>query len=80
MVDCFTNEPDFTPYTVLPNLIPLNEMNPKISGLSGKQEYWARKSMEMSLAVDEADEGTLNEILWHSVKGYDTPYPILPKQ
>jgi hypothetical protein len=55
-------------------------MNPKISGLSGKQEYWARKSMEMSLAVDEADEGTLNEILWHSVKGYDTPYPILPKQ
>lgn len=79
MVDCFTNEPDFAPYTVLPNLIPLNEMNPKITSLSGKQKFWARKSMEMSLAIDEADEGTLNQILWHSVKGYDTPYPVLPK-
>ncbi|HTE28471.1 bifunctional YncE family protein/alkaline phosphatase family protein, partial [Flavitalea sp.] len=80
MVDCFTSEPDFTPYKVLPNLIPLDEMNPKLTTLSGKQKYWAEKSMEMNLAIDEADEDTLNLILWHSVKGYDTPYPILPKK
>jgi hypothetical protein len=24
---------------------------------------------------DEADEDTLNRILWHSVRGYDVPYP-----
>ncbi|HTF28501.1 MAG TPA: alkaline phosphatase family protein, partial [Flavitalea sp.] len=73
MVDCFTSKPDFTPYKVLPNNIPLDEMNPKLATLSGKQKYWAQKSMEMSLEVDEADEDTLNLILWYSVKGYDTP-------
>ena len=26
--------------------------------------------------VDEADEDTLNRILWHSVKGGDAPYPV----
>jgi hypothetical protein len=24
---------------------------------------------------DEADEETLNRILWHAMRGYDTPYP-----
>ena len=78
MVDCFRNEPDFTPYTALPNEIPLDEMNPKVSSLKGKEKFWAQKSMEISLdQIDEANEDTLNLILWHSVKGYDTPYPRL---
>lgn len=78
MVDCFTNVPNFTPYTALPNEIPLNEMNPKLSSLKGKQKFWAQKSMEMRLAqIDQANEDTLNLILWHSVKGYDAPYPKL---
>lgn len=80
MVDCFTNKPDFSPYTVLPNQIPLDEMNPKLSALSGKKKYWAKKSMEMSLEeLDQANEDTLNLILWYSVKGYNTPYPKLAK-
>lgn len=81
MVDCFTNVPDFTPYTALPNEIPLNEMNPKLSSLTGKKKFWAQKSMEIPLAqIDQANEDTLNLILWHSIKGYDTPYPKLTRK
>lgn len=80
MTDCFTAKPDFRPYTALPNQIPLDEMNPKLSALSGKKKFWAEKSMAMSLdELDEANEDTLNLILWYSVKGYNTPYPKLAK-
>ena len=75
---CFTNEADFTPYTALPNQIPLDEMNAKLSMITGKQLYYAQQSMEMPLDdIDQADEEIFNRIIWHSVKGYDTPYPVL---
>jgi YVTN family beta-propeller protein len=81
MTDCFTSKPDFRPYKPLPNQIPLDEMNPKLSALSGKKKFWAQKSMEMSLdELDKANEDTLNLILWHSVKGYNTPYPKLARK
>ena len=73
---CFTNRPDFRPYTCLPNGVPLDEMNPKASALKGKALYWAQKSLEQRFdRIDGADEDTLNRILWHSVKGVNTPYP-----
>ena len=78
MYECFTETPDTTPYTCLPNQIPLDEMNPKVASLSGKQLYYAKKSMEMPLDdIDQADEGLFNRVIWHSVKGYDVPYPKL---
>ncbi|MBC7923581.1 MAG: hypothetical protein H7Z75_21095 [Ferruginibacter sp.] len=78
MVDCFTDQADFGSYTALPNQIPLDEMNPKVSALSGKQRYYARQSMELPLdEIDQADEEMLNRILWHSVKGYHVPYPAM---
>jgi YVTN family beta-propeller protein len=81
MTDCFTNKPDFRPYQALANHIPLDEMNPKLSALSGKKKFWAQKSMEMSLdELDQANEDTLNLILWYSVKGYNTPYPKLSRK
>jgi len=39
MFDVFTDEPDFSPYTALPNLIPLDEMNPAVASLSGLQRF-----------------------------------------
>ncbi|MBE7559946.1 bifunctional YncE family protein/alkaline phosphatase family protein [bacterium] len=78
MRNCFTDQADYTPYTALPNNIPLDQMNPGLSQLDGPQRYWAEKSLELPLDdVDLADEDTLNRILWHSVKGYDVPYPRL---
>ena len=79
MADCFTDKPDFTPYKALSNNIPLDEMNPKLASISGKQLHWAKKSMELKLNYNDdlkyAEEVMLNQILWYSVKGYDTPYP-----
>jgi hypothetical protein len=76
MTECFTDRPDFTPYTALPNQVPLDEMNPELSQLEGKELYWAKKSMELDFEiVDGPDDDTLNRILWHFIKGVDAPYP-----
>ncbi len=76
MRDCFQSEADLTPYTAKPITIALDELNPALPLISGKQRFWAEKSLELDLdEVDEADEDTFNRILWHYVKGYDTPYP-----
>ncbi len=76
MTACFQKTPDLRPYRALPNRIPLDELNPKLSALSGRKHYWAQKSRELPLEkFDQADEDTLNRILWHSIKGVNAPYP-----
>ena len=76
MYDCFTNAPDFSPYTVAPNQIPLTESPKPIAQLHGKELYWAKQLAAMRFdAPDLNDDDTLNRILWHSVKGVDAPYP-----
>ncbi|MCC6490418.1 MAG: bifunctional YncE family protein/alkaline phosphatase family protein [Candidatus Hydrogenedentes bacterium] len=78
---CFMDTPDLTPYTHLPNNIPLDELNPKVASLHGKQKHYAMLSEEMPLDdIDMADEDTFNRVIWHSVKGYDTPYPVLARK
>ena len=80
MRNCFTETPLLTPYTALPNNIALDEMNPPVSSLTGRQRFYALKSMELPLdEIDRADEDMLNRIIWHSVKGYDVPYPTPEK-
>jgi YVTN family beta-propeller protein len=76
MTECFTRKPDFAPYTSRTNNIPLDEMNKASTELQGQELYWANKSIEQPFDdVDQADEDTLNRIIWHSVKGVDAPYP-----
>ncbi len=81
MADCFTDTPDFTPYKALPNNIPLDELNPPLESLTGEARHWAEMSLKQDLDdVDRIDEDTFNRVLWHSVKGYDVPYPVLSQQ
>ena len=73
LFDCFTNTPNFTPYTALPNNIDL------VSGgsarLSSQALYYARKVRKMNFSKpDRIDEDIFNRYLWHSVKG-DARYP-----
>jgi len=78
MLDCFTDTPDFTPYKALANNIPLTQINPELASLSGDALYWAKKSMEQDLDdFDRIEEDTFNRIIWHAIKGYDVPYPVL---
>lgn len=81
MTDCFTDQPDFTPFKALPNQVPLDLLNPKLSSLKGKPLYWAKKSMKLPLdEADEAEDNEFNEIIWHATKGYDVPYPKIRKK
>ena len=81
MSGCFTVTPDFTPYNAEMNKIPLDQLNPPLQALSGKKKYWAQKSLQQDLDdYDRVDEMTFNQIIWHSVKGYDKPYPVLVKK
>jgi YVTN family beta-propeller protein len=77
MTDCFTAKPDFKPYQCRPNQIPLDEMNKPTAKLEGDELHWAQKSIEQNFnEVDRADEDTLNRIIWHSVKGVNSRYPV----
>lgn len=81
MDDCFTGKPDFTPYKALKNNIPLDQLNPPLISLEGRQLYWAKKSLEQNLDdVDNIDEDVFNQIIWYAVKGYSRPYPVLSKE
>jgi hypothetical protein len=76
MRQCFAQDADTRPFTARPNEVPLDEMNPPLAALSGAQRYWATKSAALPLDdVDEADEDTLNRIVWHATRGYDVAYP-----
>ena len=67
-----------------PNQIPLDEMNPPLAGLTGLQRELAKFSLTIdSSEPDSAPADMLNRAIWHSVKGFDTPYnygrPIVRK-
>jgi len=76
MFDCFSNEKNLTPYEVIPNNIPLNEMNPPLTALRGKALHFARKSLLPEFdGIDSGNDDLLNRILWFSTNG-NKPYPV----
>ena len=79
MFDCFTNAPDFTPFAAVPNLVPLDQMNPAPKNIS---DPLLRKDAYASarLPLDKEDlcpADLLNHILWRVMKGAQAPYPTL---
>jgi hypothetical protein len=75
MKECFTENPDLTPYIALPPNIPLDELNPGLSSLSGKSLHFAKKSLLPEFdGVDSGNDDLLNRILWFAAKG-NAPYP-----
>ena len=76
MTECFTAKPDYTPYTCRKNRIRVDETTAALDKLEGPARKDALASMKLDLdEVDEADEDTLNRILWRAMKGHDVPYP-----
>lgn len=75
MTDCFSSTPDLTPYIAVKNNIPLDEMNPGLSALSGKALHYAKKSLlPVFDKIDSGEDDLLNRIIWYSAKG-NIPYP-----
>ncbi|NOS68886.1 MAG: bifunctional YncE family protein/alkaline phosphatase family protein [Verrucomicrobia bacterium] len=74
MFECFTNVPNFAPYTALPNNIALTE-NVVASLMSPKQRYYAKKVQKMDLSKpDRINDDVFNRYIWHTIKG-DVRYP-----
>jgi YVTN family beta-propeller protein len=77
MASCFGDKPDLAPFEAVKNNIPLDRMNPEAATISDpRQRHWAEVSMTLPLdEIDQADEDTLNRILWFSQRGNDGTYP-----
>ena len=77
MADCFTETPDYTPFTAVPNNIPLDQMNPSPQAIVDpalRRDALASARMNFR-EVDRAPEDQLNRILWRAMKGSSVPYP-----
>lgn len=77
MFDCFTPTPDFAPYDAVPETVPLDQMNPPARRIPNRT---LRRDAEISARLpfaqeDQCPEDLFNRILWHDLKGPDTPYP-----
>jgi YVTN family beta-propeller protein len=70
MYNSFRTTTDLTPYKAVLPRIDVNERNTS-------QSWGARASLRMNLdEVDEAPMFALNEIIWKSVKGANSPMPV----
>jgi hypothetical protein len=77
LFDCFNETPDFRPFEAVPNLVPLDEMNPEPKAIADRL---LRRNAVLSARLnfrrlDACPEDALNRILWHAVKGAAAPYP-----
>jgi YVTN family beta-propeller protein len=75
MFDCFTNSPDYTPYTALTNNVPLAQGAVATTQFSPKERYWAKRLRKMDFSKpDRINEDLFNRYIWFRIKG-DAPYP-----
>lgn len=69
MYATFNPQPDLRPYTCLPARVDLNAKNTALA-------WGAERSAEFDFSEeDAADDLALNEVIWHSVRGADSPMP-----
>ena len=77
MQACFSERPDFTPYVVVTNNVPLDQMNPDVKAIYDPvQRKYAIASSKLPLKdADDCPEDLLNRIIWHAQKGSQASYP-----
>ena len=77
MSDCFTDTPNYTPFTAVTNNVPLDEMNPdpkQVSDSLLRKNAYVSARLPLQLP-DKCPEDVFNRILWHAMKGSREPYP-----
>ena len=76
MTSVFTPEADLKPFDKLTPKVALDEMNPPLQALDGRQLLAARQSAAMNWEdLDDVPSRLLNQILWWDSRGFDKPYP-----
>jgi hypothetical protein len=72
----FVDAADFTPYAAVTPKQDLFERNPKLAAQRGRARAAAAASSRMRWDVPDAvPSDALNRILWHTVKGWNVPFP-----
>ncbi len=72
----FTDTPDLTAYSAVEPKQSIFEQNPELAELKGPARKAAQASLRMRFDIpDAAPSDRLNRILWHGVRGWNTPYP-----
>ncbi len=75
MFECFADQPSRRPFQHLPNRIPLTQLNPRLSTLTGEARHFARLSSGAEFDhIDGGRDDVLNRIIWFATKGRQ-PYP-----
>lgn len=78
MTSMFTAQADLSPYKCLTPKVSLEDINPPLKALRGKELWAAQQSLAMNWNhPDDIKEDVLNRILWWDAKGYDKDYPKL---
>lgn len=76
MNSVFTNEAELSPYKAIEPEIPLDDMNPALTAVRGRERWAAVTSAAMNWEdVDDVPSEVLNRILWWDARGFETPYP-----
>jgi hypothetical protein len=77
MSDCFTMTADTTPFSAVPNNVPLDQVNPEPKKVSDPLlRRYAQLSAKLPLkGADQCPDDLLNHILWFAMKGSQAPYP-----
>jgi YVTN family beta-propeller protein len=77
MTNVFTDTPDFTPFTAVPNNIPLDTMNPTAAQVTDPmQKAWLEWSQRQDFhSEDQLAFAPFNRMTWYATTGWHRPYP-----
>ena len=78
MADVFTDTPDLTPYTFIPNQIPLDTLN--AAAINKMQKAWQKEVARYfprgpNQQADIADPNLLDHAIWYVNTRFSKPYP-----
>jgi hypothetical protein len=78
MMNAFQSTADLTPFSAIPNRIPLDTMNP--AAKTRLQRAWRNELARFfpqgpDQKPDIADPNLLNHAIWYATKGFSVPYP-----
>ena len=72
MTSVFTPEADTSAYEHIVPKQDLEQPNPPLKALSGRQLWAARESLKMNFHdIDDAPQEILNRVLWYDAKGWE---------
>jgi YVTN family beta-propeller protein len=76
-IDIFRDQPDLRSFkAILPDVALNNLVTPARAARDATVGYWMKRTAEQNLEqADMADARVMNEIIWYSVRGADSPMP-----